>query len=133
MTTSITSAAPQSPAATSPTASGVHWRRLSWWFGPICWLLAGCLTPQPSPELVCRSEPLLGTFVTIAVYAENRERINAAVCAAFEEFRRIVSLMSIHRVDSELGHVNTRASVEPVVPSGALMPGTANRASSARQ
>src|SRR5947199_5967613 len=120
MRTSTTSAGPPSRAATSPTVSGVYWRRLSWWCGLGCWLLAGCVTPLPSLELVRRSEPLLGTFVTITVYGENRERVNTAVSAAFDEFRRIDSLMSIHRADSELSRVNARASVEPVVLSGDL-------------
>src|SRR6185503_2883930 len=116
MTISTTSAAPPSPAATSPTASGACWRWLRW-FGLTCWLLAGCRTPQPSLELIRRSEPLLGTFVTIAVYGENRERGNAAISAAFEEFRRIDGLMSLHRADSELTRLNTRAAAEPVVVS----------------
>src|SRR5438477_6482686 len=120
MRTSTTSAEPRFPAETSPTASDVCWRRLRWWFGLACSLLAGCQTPQPGPELVRRSEPLLGTFVTITVYGENRERLNAAVSAAFEEFRRIDGLMSIHRADSELSQVNARASVEPVVLSADL-------------
>ena len=64
-----------------------------------------------------RSEPLLGTFVTITVYGENRDALNAAVSAAFEEFRRIDSLMSIHRADSELSRLNARAASEPVVAS----------------
>src|SRR6185295_6727930 len=106
MTTSITSAAPRFPAETSRRASGVCWRRLRWWFGLTCSLLAGCQTPQPGPERVRRSEPLLGTFATISVYGENREWLNAAVSAAFDEFRRIDSLMSIHRADSELSQVN---------------------------
>ena len=63
---------------------------------------------------------MLGTFVTITVYGENREWVNTAVSAAFEEFRRIDRLMSIHRVDSELSQVNARASVEPVVVSADL-------------
>jgi len=87
------------------------------WFGLTFWLLAGCRTPQPGLELVRRSEPLLGTFVTITVYADNRERGNAAVSAAFEEFRRIDGLMSLHRADSELSKLNARASIEPVVVS----------------
>src|SRR6185436_1357981 len=97
----------------SPTGSGACWRWLRW-FGLSFWLLAGCRTPQPSLELVRRSEPLLGTFVTITVYGENRERLHAAVSAAFEEFRRIDGLMSLHRADSELSQVNARASIEPV-------------------
>jgi len=98
----------------------VCWRRLSWWCGLGCSLLAGCQAPQPSHELVCRSEPLLGTFVTISVYGENRERVNAAVSAAFEEFRRIDGLMSIHRADSELSRLNARAAAEPLVVSPEL-------------
>ena len=82
--------------------------------------MAGCRTPQPSLELVRRSEPLLGTFVTITVYGENRERLHAAVSAAFEEFRRIDGLMSLHRADSELSQVNARASIEPVAISADL-------------
>src|SRR6266496_1853941 len=120
MTTSTTSAARRFPAETSPRASGVCWRRLRWWFGLTCWLLAACQTPQPGLELVRRSEPLLGTFVTITVYGETRAWLNAAVSAAFAEFRRIDSLMSIHRADSELSQVNARASVEPVVVSADL-------------
>ena len=63
---------------------------------------------------------MLGTFVTISVYGENRERVNAAVSAAFEEFRRIDGLMSIHRADSELSRLNARAAAEPVVVSPEL-------------
>jgi thiamine biosynthesis lipoprotein len=87
------------------------------WCGLGCWLLAGCQALQPRLELVRRSEPLLGTFVTISAYGEHRERVNDAISAAFEEFRRIDSLMSIHRADSELSLLNARAAAEPVVVS----------------
>ena len=83
-------------------------------------MAAGCRIPQPALEPLRRSEPLLGTFVTITVYGENRERLNPAVSAAFDEFRRIDSLMSIHRQDSELSRLNARASSEPVVVSDDL-------------
>ncbi|PYK96559.1 MAG: hypothetical protein DME19_19320 [Verrucomicrobia bacterium] len=117
MTTFTTSAAPPSPAATSPTASAACWRRLSLWFGLICWLQLSCRAPQPNPERVRRSEPLLGTFVTITAYDEDRGRANDAVSAAFDEFRRIDSLMSLHRPDSELSRLNARAATGPVVVS----------------
>src|SRR5262245_45830602 len=120
MRTSTTSAEPPSPAATSPKVSGVCWRRLSWWFGLSCWLLAGCRTASPSLDRVRRSEPLLGTFVTITAYGENRGSANAAVSAAFDEFRRIDRLMSLHRADSELSRVNARAAAETVVVSADL-------------
>jgi len=90
---------------------------LSWWFGLSYSLLAGCRTAPPSHDLVRRSEPLLGTFVTITAYDENHERVNAAVSAVFEEFRRIDSLMSLHRADSELSRLNDRAAAGPVVVS----------------
>src|SRR2546425_9111285 len=117
MRTSPTSAAPRFRAAPPPKASGECGRLLRWWFGLSCGLAAGCQTLQPSPELVRRNEPLLGTFVTVTVYGENRDRLNAAVSAAFEEFRRIDGLMSIHRADSELSRLNARAAAQPVVVS----------------
>jgi len=85
------------------------------WFGLICWLQLSCRAPQPNPERVRRSEPLLGTFVTITAYDEDRGRANDAVSAAFDEFRRIDSLMSLHRPDSELSRLNARAATGPVV------------------
>jgi thiamine biosynthesis lipoprotein len=93
---------------------------LNCWFGLACWLLTSCRTSQPSHEPVRRSEPLLGTFVTISVYGANRERVNAAISDAFDEFRRVDALMSIHRADSELTRVNARASLCPVVVSPEL-------------
>jgi thiamine biosynthesis lipoprotein len=69
---------------------------------------------------VRRSQPLLGTFVVITVYAPDRAVANAAVSAAFEEFRRVDALMSLHRPDSELSRLNERASLEPVVVSPEL-------------
>lgn len=75
------------------------------------------MTPLPSLELVRRSEPLLGTFVTITVFGENREALNAAISTAFDEFRRIDGLMSLHRADSELSRLNAGAAAGPVLVS----------------
>lgn len=79
-------------------------------------LLAGCQTapPRPNLELLRRSQPLLGTFVTISVYASGRTRANAAIDSAFDEFRRVDASMSIHRADSELSQLNARAAFQPV-------------------
>src|SRR5919201_6508828 len=107
MMTSTTSAAPRFPAAMSPTAFAACWRRLNSWCVLRLFLLAACrTTPQQSLELVRRSEPLLGTFVTISVYASTRAEGIAAISTAFDEFRRIDALMSLHRADSELNRVN---------------------------
>ncbi len=67
-----------------------------------------------------RSRPLLGTFVTITAYGPNREALNIAVTAAFEEFQQVDTLMSIHRASSELSQVNARAAQAPAPVSPAL-------------
>lgn len=78
-------------------------------------LLAGCLIPARPPNLdpVRRSQPLLGTFVTITAYGSDRESVSRAVSAAFDEFRRIDASMSIHRADSEISRVNQAAGTVP--------------------
>src|SRR2546422_1547341 len=112
MTTFTTSAAPRSRVATSRTASNACWRRMSWWCALSLLLPASCRTTPPpiSLELVHRSQPLLGTFVTISVYAASRDPAHSAINAAFDEFRRVDDLMSIHRADSELSRLNSRAA-----------------------
>lgn len=82
-------------------------------------LLASCQTlpKHPGLELVRRSQPLLGTFVTISAYGQDRIALNAAVAAAFDEFRQVDARMSIHRKDSELSHVNARAAQTPITVS----------------
>jgi len=81
-------------------------------------LVTGCRTPAQSRlELVRRSEPLLGTFVTVTVYAPTRAQGIAVISAAFDEFRRVDALMSIHRPDSELSRLNARAASGPLAVS----------------
>jgi thiamine biosynthesis lipoprotein ApbE len=60
-------------------------------------------------ELVHRSQPLLGTFVTISAWGPDRAVTLDAISAAFAEFRRADAVMSIHRADSELARVNASA------------------------
>lgn len=93
-----------------------------WWCGLSLVLLAGCQTSarRPSLELVRRNQPLLGTFVTISAYGEDRASLNSAISAAFDEFRRVDALMSVHRADSELTQLNARAAQTPVKVSPAL-------------
>jgi thiamine biosynthesis lipoprotein ApbE len=93
---------------------------LSWWCGLSLLVLVGCQTPQPGLELIRRSQPLLGTFVTVSVYAGDRDSANQAIDAAFDEFRRVDALMSIHRADSEVSRLNARAAQERVAVSSDL-------------
>lgn len=85
-------------------------------------LLAGCQLPVRSPtlELVRRSQPLLGTFVTISAYGPDRARLNAAVSDAFAEIHRVDAVMSLHRPDSELSRLNALAVHKDVVVSDEL-------------
>lgn len=73
-------------------------------------LNTGCLSPPPTRNLVRRSQPLLGTFVNISVYAlDAKDAAEAAISDAFAEIKRIDSLMSLHRGDSELVALNATA------------------------
>ena len=85
-------------------------------------LLTACQTSplRPKAELVHRSQPLLGTFVTISAYGPDRATTLNAISAAFEEFKRADAMMSIHRPDSELAHVNASAATNAVVVSPEL-------------
>jgi len=78
-------------------------------------LLAGCQTTR-NTQPVRRSQPLLGTFVVVTAYGE-RDATTYAITAAFDEIRRIDSLMSLHRADSELSKLNATAAQQPVVVS----------------
>ena len=78
--------------------------------------MAGCQTPasRPNPELVQRSQPLLGTFVVISVYGADRPSAQSAISDAFAEVQRIDALMSLHRPESELVRLNANAAHRPV-------------------
>ncbi len=57
---------------------------------------------------------MLGTFVVITAYAASNEQAHSAINAAFDEIRRVDSIFSIHRPDSELSRVNANAHREAV-------------------
>ena len=86
-------------------------------------LLAGCRHPARETESlqeVQRSQPLLGTFVTITAYGGDRAVLHEDISAAFSEIRRIDQLLSIHREGTELALVNARATEAPVPASPEL-------------
>ena len=92
---------------------GVLWCILLWW------LPAGCLSSKStSAEPVTRLQPLLGTFVSVTVYAEPDEA-QSAINAAFAEIRAVDRLLSIHRDDSDLAKANqgkaVSAELKPVL------------------
>jgi len=78
-------------------------------------LLAGCQSQLPRIEThqpVTRLQPHLGTFVSITVFAEP-QIAQAAINAAFEEFRVADRLLSVHRNDSKLAKVNKGEPINP--------------------
>ena len=77
-------------------------------------------TSSQFPTLLHRSQPLLGTFVTISAWGDDPEQVQRAISAAFDEFRRADALMSIHRADSELSRVNAQAATNVVALSPEL-------------
>jgi FAD:protein FMN transferase len=88
----------------------------------LCLLLAGCrATPRSRGiEPLRRSQPLLGTFVTVTIFTADREAGQHAINEAFAEFRQVDALMSIHRPESEISQVNAKAWHNPVVVSPQL-------------
>jgi len=54
---------------------------------------------------VTRLQPHLGTFVSVSVFAEPK-KAHIAINQAFDEFRKVDRLLSIHREDSQLTRAN---------------------------
>ncbi len=84
--------------------------------------MTACRTnpPRPKTELVHRSQPLLGTFVTISACGPDRATTLQAISAAFDEIKRADAVMSIHREDSELARLNASAATNTVIVSPEL-------------
>ena len=99
----------------SPEALSAFWRLTKCLSGLL--LLTSCQTTRQNLNLVRRSQPLLGTFVTISVYDADRDKANRGISEAFGEIQRIDRVMSLHRPDSELNRLNQRAAAEPVAVS----------------
>ena len=60
------------------------------------------------------TQPLLGTFVTIAVRGLETAQAETAIAKGFAAIERVHSLMSFHSADSDLARVNRAVSGRPV-------------------
>jgi thiamine biosynthesis lipoprotein len=60
------------------------------------------------------SQDAMGTTFTVALYGEDRDRLEAAADAAFAEVRRLERMLSNYRPNSELSRVNREAAERPV-------------------
>lgn len=66
------------------------------------------------PRLVRRQLPVMGTVADVAVVHRDEGWGQGAVQAALEELRRVESLLTWFRDDSEVGRANLRAGLKPV-------------------
>ena len=72
---------------------------------------------QAAPRELLRLEEsfdAMGSTYTVALYGYDRDRMLAAIEAAFEEVRRIEGLLSNYRPESDLSQVNRLAAERPV-------------------
>lgn len=74
------------------------------WLVGLALLVAGCKSNDN--VRVTRTQPLLGTFVSITIQGSTKA---AAISAAFDEVRRVDDLLSIHKTNSEAAIVNREA------------------------
>ncbi|MBI3367240.1 MAG: FAD:protein FMN transferase [Burkholderiales bacterium] len=61
-----------------------------------------------------REQAIMGTAVSVQLWADNRIRGEAAIAAVMAEMQRIDRAMSPHRRDSELSRINREAALRPV-------------------
>jgi len=67
---------------------------------------------RSGPERFSDHRLLMGTIVSVTVYAESEAEASEAMEAAFEEIERIESVTSRYREDSEVSRLNRRANGE---------------------
>lgn len=67
-----------------------------------------------------QSADAMGSTYSLAVYGEDRDKLEAAVQAAFDEVRRLDGLLSNYKTDSEWSEVNRAAAEHPVKVSAEL-------------
>lgn len=78
-------------------------------------LVSGCTGPRL--KTVQKTEPIMGTDVTITVVAKSEAEGAVAIDAAMAEVRRFDRMMSLYKDDSEITRVNLAAGKHPVTVS----------------
>ena len=83
-------------------------------------LLGSVLEPAPRVPVLAqgdwirRDQAIMGTAVSVQLWADDRPRGEAACAAVMAEMQRIDRAMSPHRIDSELSRINAQAASRPV-------------------
>jgi thiamine biosynthesis lipoprotein len=82
----------------------------------VCLMAYGCTMRDTEPEIRSRVETIMGTLVEVKAVVASRPTadVDRAVTAAVDAVRRVDSLMSTYKEDSELSRVNRRADKEAV-------------------
>lgn len=79
-------------------------------------LTAAVAHPQATREMLRleQSAEAMGSAYSIAVYGYDRQQMEGAVNAAFDEVRQLDSMLSNYKPDSEWSEVNREAALRPV-------------------
>jgi thiamine biosynthesis lipoprotein len=73
-------------------------------------MLPGCTRSRTFQK----TEPIMGTDVTITVVAQDEREARAAIEAGMDEVKRLDRMMSLYKDDSEITKVNRSAGIKPV-------------------
>src|SRR5262245_2595073 len=85
-------------------------------YGVFLLALAAMLGTTPAQAVwLDRHEAIMGTNIDVELWHEDAAKGNAALDAVMDEMRRIDTLMSHYKPQSELSQINARAFKEPVV------------------
>ena len=78
------------------------------------WTHAALAAEGQTPFLVTQERAMMGTQVIVKVFGNDREGLNRAIQAAFEEVSRLEKIMSNFIPTSELSKINQQAGKTPV-------------------
>lgn len=81
---------------------------------------SGLLRAAPAGHWLKRVDAIMGTEISVELWADDRRRGEAAIDAVMGEMHRIDRLMSPHKPDSELSCINRDAAIASVVVSAEM-------------
>jgi thiamine biosynthesis lipoprotein len=94
-----------------------RWRQ---WCTPLVVLATMLCSATVQAEWLAREEAIMGTRCAVEIWSEDKVAGEAAIAAVFAEMRRIDTLMSTYKADSEISRVNAGAARAPVQVSAEL-------------
>ena len=81
---------------------------------------APSLAPIQAGGWLKRDEAIMGTAISVELWADDRAQGEAAITAVMDEMHRIDRTMSPHKPDSELSRINRNAAAAPVALSAEM-------------